>query len=369
MKLHVLSENLQKNISLINRAISPRSQLPILLNILIKAINSKLQINATDLEIGIQTETSASVEEEGEVTVPAKIFLELVNSLPEEKISLSTKDDKLELISKTTKSVFQTSPFEEYPKLFEEKGEEIISFSPDQIKKEIGSVAFAASLDTTRPSLSGVLLKKDEIGYLLVATDGYRLSLRRNRQQKIIKNWGKHLLIPARVLREVMSTKQEGGDVKLLISEKNNQLIFSQENILLVGRLIEGDFPNYERIIPSDFETRVEFDREELQKAVKTCSIFARDSANIIKMSFKKDSIIVSANTPSVGQNIVKVEAITTGEENEIAFNARYLLELFANIEENDLIFEMTGPLNSGVFKIKNNPDFLHIIMPIRVQG
>ncbi|MCL5433155.1 MAG: DNA polymerase III subunit beta, partial [Patescibacteria group bacterium] len=157
--------------------------------------------------------------------------------------------------------------------------------------------------------------------------------------------------------------------VKLFVSNKNNQILFQEQDLILIGRLIDAEFPNYQKIIPGEFATQVLFDREELLKAVKICSIFARDSANIIKLSFQKEKIVVSANSPSVGQNTVDVEAKLKGEENEIAFNARYLLDLLGNITENDMIFEMTGPLNPGVFKIQGDDTFLHIIMPIRVQN
>ena len=143
----------------------------------------------------------------------------------------------------------------------------------------------------------------------------------------------------------------------------------------MAGRLIEAEFPNYEKIIPSDFSTRVVTDREEFQKAVKTCSVFAREAANIVKLSLEKGSsskagkIVVSASAPSLGETSIDVEAVIEGEENEIAFNARYLLEFLGSVNPEKIIFEMTGPLTPGVFKLDDDKDFLHIIMPIRVQG
>ncbi|MCL5439142.1 MAG: DNA polymerase III subunit beta [Patescibacteria group bacterium] len=369
MKLTILSENLQKNTSLINRIVSQRSQLPILLNILLKTEKGKLQINATDLEIGMQTDISASIEKEGSVTVPAKTFLELIGSLPVEKIVIQAKDGKLEVISKSTRTVFQTTPTDEFPKLFEEKGEEIMGFKSEEIKKDLNMVIFASSQDTGRPALSGVLVKKEKNELFFIATDGYRLSLKRKPITGKVDEWEKPLLIPARILREVISVKQEGGEIKLFVSNKSNQILFYEQDTVLVGRLIDAEFPNYQKIIPSDFGTQVLFDREELLKAVKICSIFARDSANIIKLSFQKEKIVVSANSPSVGENTVEVEARLKGEENEIAFNARYLLDLLGNISEESMVFEMTGPLNPGVFKIQGDNTFLHIIMPIRVQN
>jgi DNA polymerase-3 subunit beta len=265
--------------------------------------------------------------------------------------------------------VFQTTPYEDFPKLYEEKGEEVAVLKKETVLKDFGKVAFAASQDSGRPALSGVLLKNQKTGLLMVATDGYRLSLKNNIaiKNKKEKNMPE-LLLSARAIRELTQTRQE-EDISLYVSNKNNQAIFIQGETTLVGRLIEAEYPDYEKIIPTEFGTRAEFDKEEMQKAVKLCSVFARETANIVKISVKKDKMIVSANTPSAGENTVEVDAKTTGEENEIAFNARYLLDLFANIEEENMSFEMAGPLNPGVFKITGDNSFLHLIMPIRVQG
>lgn len=376
MKIKMLAGDLQKNLPFIHHAISSRNQLPVLSNFLLETEENTIKISATDLEIGIQLIIPATVEETGGITIPAKIFSELIASLPQEEIILQTKGELLEVISKKTKSTFQTIAKEEFPALYKEKGERIVVFKKGALEDEFVKVAFAASLDSGRPALSAVLIKKDaeiENALFFVATDGYRLSLKRHAFDiKKKDTWEKPLLIPARVIREVILAKQtEGGEgeIELFVSGGNNQVLFSWKDALLVGRLIEGEFPNYEKIIPTDVATTVSFDKDELQKAVKTCSIFARETANIVRFSVKKNAIVVSANTPSVGENTVEVEAKVDGEENEIAFNARYLLELFSHIDKDDMTFEMTGPLNPGVFKIKDDDSFLHLIMPIRVQG
>lgn len=375
MKLHVLSENLQKRLPFVSHAISNKSQLPILLNFYLEVIEGRFKIHATDLEIGIEIEVPANIEEAGGVTVPAKVFSELIATLPAGKITLQTTGTTLEVLSSKTRSVFQTIPKDEFPKLYEEKGEEVMVIKKDSLQEDFGKVVFAASVDTGRPALSGILIKKDEkekeTSFILVATDGYRLSLK-NHQSDIVqrsqKALDKPILIPQRVIREVIGMKQDAGDISMFVSSSSNQVLFSQNDTTLVGRLIDADFPNYERIIPFDFGTKVVFDKEELQKAVKVCAIFARETANIVKLTFQKDKITVSANTPNIGENSVEVEAKLQGEENAIAFNARYLLDLFSNVTQNDMTFEMSGPLNPGVFKVKDDSTFLHLIMPIRVQ-
>jgi DNA polymerase-3 subunit beta len=369
MKVNLLTNNLQKKLSFLNHAVSQKSQLPILLNIFFETINGKLKISTTDLEIGIETTLPAEIIEEGAITVPARNFTELINSLTEENITLQTTDTSLEVTTKRTKSAFPTTNKEDFPSLYEEKGEKIATLDEGTLQDDISIVVFASSIDTTRPALSGVLVRKEENGFLLVATDGYRLSLKHYKTKESKKTDNESFIIPGRVLKELIAIKEEQKLVEMFVSSGANQIIFEQGDTVLVGRLIEAEFPNFEKIIPSDYSVSVEFDREEIHKAVKICSIFARDAANIIKFSFQKDKIIVSSSSSQVGENTVEVDAKLSGEENEIAFNARYLLDLFSNVQAKDMIFEMTGPLNPGVFKIQGDNSFLHLIMPIRVQA
>lgn len=370
MKVRVVTSNLQKKLSFVSHAVSSKSQLPILLTFLLETTPEKtLRIKSTDLEIGIEVDLAAEIEEEGSVAVPAKTFTELIASLPEDTITLHATESMLEVISKKTKSVFQTMGKDEFPKLYEEMGEKVTTLSPEALQKGFASVIFAASSDAARPALTGVLVKQEEGGFLLVATDGYRLSLKHQRSEETVTTAlaDLSLIVPARVFREVLSLK-ETEPISLYLAQQNNQIVFTQPEMTLVGRLIEAEFPPYERIIPHDHASQARVNREELLKAVKICSIFARETANIIKLSLRKESIIVSSQTPSVGENTVEVEAKLTGEENEIAFNARYLLEVLSHVEADELVFEMTGPLNPGVFKIYNDESFLHLIMPIRIQ-
>src|SRR6185437_1741947 len=217
--------------------------------------------------------------------------------LVEESITIQTTDSKLEVITKRTKSIFQTVSGDEFPRLYEVKGEKLATLSGKDIKREFSSVIFSASQDTTRPALSGVLVRKESLGFLLVATDGYRLSLRHYKVSESISGESASFIIPARVFKELVAMKEEDKDIGMYISKEQNQVIFEQGDSILIGRLIEAEFPNYEKIIPSDFSVSVSFDREEMLKAVKICSVFARDSANIIKLSLSKDSITVSSGS------------------------------------------------------------------------
>jgi len=380
MKASFLSENINKKLSFVNHAVSNRSQLPVLLNFLLTTQKGKIFISATDLEIGIETNIPANIEEEGGITVPARVFFELISNIPKGKITLHTKGENLILESDKSKTVFQTMPREDFPKIYEDKGERIATIKKNILEKDFTKIVFAASQDSGRPALSGVLIKKEKegkkSGFLLVATDGYRLSLKKEVDAQVQdKGEETTLLIPSRLIKELISLKEE-DDIEIYASGKNNQVLFVQRETVLVGRLIEAEFPNYEKIIPADFSTRATVDKRELQSAVKTSAIFARETTNIVKFSLERNlpagkagKIIVTASAPSVGESTIEVEAKVDGEENEIAFNARYLLEFLGNIDEEQIVFEMSGPLNPGVFKIAGDPTYLHIIMPIRVQN
>jgi DNA polymerase III subunit beta len=368
MKITLLTKNLQTKLSFLNHAISNKNQLPILQYFLIKAENNIVSFSATDLEIGIETKFQATILEEGATTVPAKTFIELINSLTDESVTIETKDSLLEVVSKKTKSVFSVVKSEEFPSLYEEKGEKIATLSTENIQKEFSSVCFSASTDISRPALSGVLVRREQDGFLLVATDGFRLSLKHNKTKDTNNGEELSFIVPSRVFKELIGIKEPDAFCTMYISEGSNQVLFEQGETIVIGRLIEADFPPFEKIIPSDCSASITFDREEMAKAVKICSIFARDGANLIKFEFKKDTIIVSSSSSQAGENTVTVEGKLVGEENEIAFNARYLLDFFANVSAKEMTFEMIGPLNPGVFTITGDKSFLHLIMPIRVQ-
>lgn len=366
MKAEIIVSNLVGKLSFLNHAISAKSQLPVLLNIFIETKKDKLRFSSTDLEIGIEIYIPATILEEGGITIPARTFIELINSLSDTTIIIQTLQNNLEVISKRTKSVFQTAPKEDFPRLYDERGELIAIIEDKDLRKDFSTVIFSASQDTTRPALSGVLVRREKGGFLLVATDGFRLSLRHYKLSDIKTSIQKSFVVPARVFKELLSIKEEKKEVEMYVLEGSKQILFQQGDTILVGRLIEAEFPNFEKIIPSDFSLSVVFNREEMLKAVKVCSVFAKDSANVIKFNLQKDHIMVSSHSSSVGENRVEVDCVLTGEENEIAFNAKYLLDLCSNLTEEELVFEMIGPLNPGVFRIKGDASFLHLIMPIR---
>jgi len=378
MKIQILQENLIKAVNIASRSISTKVQLPVLANLLLATENNRLKIAATNLETGITIWVGAKVEEEGATTLPSKVFQEYVSSLQAEKISLSTKENITTLSSGAFLASFNGIGANEFPSLPGD-GRRIYSFSAKVFSEIINQVAYAAAADEGRPILTGVFIKKDGPELAFVATDGYRLSVKKIKASELGKEDKKEeefkgLIIPSRTLMEVLHLISDQGKaenlmVEMGLTKDGNQAIFYFPEAELSTRLLDGDYPDYGKIIPKEFTTSVVLDREELLRAVKTASIFARDSANIIKFKFSEGKLQISANSPQIGENSSEMEAKITGEGGEIAFNYRFLLDFLVSVGSQEVVFEMTGSLNPGVFKIKDDPSFLHIIMPVRLQS
>lgn len=369
MKLTVLQENLSKGVLNAERFIAAKAQLPVLSNIYLRTEKGRLKLQATSLETGITLWLGAKIKKEGEITIPARIFSEFLNSLPKEEVELRLEESQLKVSCGSFLASFSgisASEFPPLPTLGDKKAD--IIFPPSSFFSAVTKVSFAAAHDEGRPVLTGVKFEPKEEKLTLVATDGYRLSVKELKEKKI--KISSPVIIPARSLLEVLRLVGEGEEeeIGLSFTEKGNQIIFSLPEAEVVTRLIEGEFPEYKKIIPTTFSTKAVLEKESFLKALKVAAIFARDSANIVRFKVEKDALTISANSPQVGENETKVEANVQGEEQKIAFNCRFLLEFLGNVEGEEIIFEMTGSLNPGVFKTPQDSSYLHIIMPVRVQ-
>jgi len=374
MKVLALQENLNKGLSLVSRVVSSKAQLPVLNNVLLAADKGRLKLSATNLETGINYWLGAKIEKEGAISVPAKTLTEFISLLPPEKVQLEVKDSTLNIISGSYSANLVGLPASEFPVVPTLKEEKIFSFSSEELLKGISQTIFAASQDEGRPVLTGVLfqLKSEEL--ILVATDGYRLSFKRmkaSKSLKEVKEFQKGLIIPARVLAEVgkiISGSQQKEEIGLAITSSSNQIIFATPEAEIVSRLIEGSFPEFEKIIPEKWTTKVILEKEGVLRAVRTASIFARESANIVKFAIRNSQFVISANAPQVGDNLIELETKQEGEENSIAFNSRFLLDFLNTTDASEISFEMTTSLNPGVFRPVGDSSYFHIIMPVRVQ-
>lgn len=361
----------------VGRIISAKSQLPTLGNVLIAAENNRLRLLATNLEISINFWVGAKVEKEGGLLLPARTLAELVSSLPAEKVDLEATSEILKISCGSFQASLNGLPSGEFPPFPSLPEKTKTSFPLSAFLEAVSQVAFAAAQDEGRPILAGVKWLPGEGEISLASTDGYRLSVKKIPfKTTFLKD---SLVIPSRALLEAAHLSQEKGkkddgeELGIFLAPSENQIVFSLGEVEVASRLIEGEFPDFTKIIPSGFTSRAAIGKEELLRATRVAAVFARDSANIIRWKIDPSAdggkLTLSANSPQVGENISEIEAKIEGEAGEIAFNFRFLLDFLNAVKSEEIIFEMSGPLNPGVFKLSGDDSLLHIIMPVRVQG
>lgn len=368
MKLSVLQENLHKGIARVSRIISTKPQLPVLTNALLLATDEGFWVLSSSLETTEKTKINAKIEGTGGLCVPARAFAELVSSLPQEAVVLEEKEGALVVSCGGVHATVPGVAASEFPPTDSPKGKEKTAVKKDLLVRALSLVLFAAATDEGRPLLTGakIVQKKEET--TIAATDGYRLSVYRLPLGFADRT---DAVIPARALAELARVCQEEKEEKkaLFYRVVEGQLCVQVGDTEIITRQIDGQYPGYEKIIPSHFTTRATLDTQQLLRAVKTASLFARDSANIVRFRLDTHTLTVSANSPQVGEGAVQIDAKVEGDGGEIAFNSRFLAELLAVFPGEELVFEMTGALNPGAFRAPKDPAFLHIIMPVRVQA
>ena len=366
LKLTILQEDLVKATSTVTRFVSARAQLPVLSNILLEATGGKLRLAATNLEMGISLSVGAKVEEPGSLTIPAKMFLDLIANLSSGKLSLVGSQDKLQIETTSFSADLSGIPASEFPNVPSTVPDEQFILPLDVLNQIATQISYAASTDETRPQLTGVLLLLDE-KLKAVATDGFRLSLK---EFEFKSESPKKFLVPAKALGELTKiADSESDSVKVAILEKEGQMLFGMENAVLTGRLLEGEFPDFNRIFPktNNFSARV--GKEDLFRAVKSASVFARESASVVKMTLEKDRIRISSENAQYGKDEAVLDAKTQGEGVSIAFNYRYVLEFLASIKGEEVLFQTEASDKPGVFKDSADETYTHLIMPVRLPS
>ena len=364
MKAECLIENVEKICALIGKILPVNPTLPILSHIKITADANNLCFSATDLGLGVLAKIPAKIEQEGETTVPGKQFLEVIGSFPKDKLTLSLEKDNLLLQVREHKVLFQTLVAEEFPSLFSEKGEKLLSLSEEELRDAFLRSVFCVSFDEARPVLSGILLFQKEKDFHVVSTDGYRMSFKKIKGVLLGKGV-KKMIVSARLINEALFLKRK---IDVFLYAQGNQLIFDAGDVVLVGRLIEGEYPDYERVVPQGHKTRITLNREEFLRILKLSSVFARESAYVVRFSVKNDVLTVSTRSSGLGEGEFKQEVEQEGEGGEIVFNIKFVMDFLRNVSSETVSMEMGSSFEPGVFKLPDDPSFLHVIMPVRVQ-
>ena len=375
MKLQVLQENLNKALSYASRFASPKAQLPVLGNILFSAKKTKLLISATNLEISISVALGAQVKEEGELTIPARTIVDIVSNLPSSAIRLETEKENLEVSCPGFSSRLAGMNAADFPSVPSSVGKDAgIVLSKETFLESLSQVSFSASSDETRPIITGVLFIFEKGSLTLVATDGFRLSQKKIKTDAAVKT--QKLVLPKAALLELPRIAEDQDDLLFCFKEKENQILFEVGNIILSSRILEGDFPPYDKIIPKDTSIKIRADKEELLRAVKLAAVFARDSANMVKIVVGKDYLQLLAESSNAGSQKTKIEASIEGYSPElaegafeIAFNYRFLEDFLKVVKGEEVNLGFSNANAPGVFTDPKDPDYLHLIMPVKIQG
>jgi DNA polymerase-3 subunit beta len=348
----------------VQNAISSKTTLPILSNILLETQKSLLRVTATDLDIGISSTLSINTEDEGAITLPAKKFIDIIRELPDAaEISISTKKNNIAIIQ-CAKVVFKIVglPKEEFPQPPKFKDKNTTAIPQNFLKNMISITSFAVSRDETRYVLNGVLFIVKNNTIKLVATDGRRLAVvERKLPGKTDIN--KKVIIPTKTIQELNRLLQEEGDVKIVFEE--NQALFDLGDTVIISRLIEGEFPNYEQVIPKEVEEKVMVDKESLLAATKRASIFTNQDSLAIKMDISKDRMAISKNTPYMGEVREELGVSYKGKNLSVGFNPNYLIEVLKSIDTNDVSLELADSDRPGVIRLGN--EYVYVVLPMQI--
>ena len=376
MRLSCLQENLNRGLSVVGRAVATRTTLPITQHVLLSTDQSRLKLAATNLEIAISTWVGAQVDEEGSVTVPARLLTEFVSSLPRETLSLWTaaQASAVELKCARVEAKINGSDPQEFPPI--PSVAEGVGTQVDRtaLREAIHQVVFSAAAEDSRPVLTGVNLEMQGSDLTLAAADGFRLSVHHAKLLQPVDQ-ALTIIVPARTLQEVERLlDQQEGPVDMVVTPQRSQVLFKMKDVELVSQLIQGTFPPYSQLIPEKHDTRVVVDLQELVRATRTAAVFARDGSGIIRLQAtpgegaQGGKLTVSSRAEEVGENMGDLEAEVEGTEAKIAFNSKYLGDALTVIGKEKVALEISTPSSPGVIRPVDEGGYVHVVMPMFVQ-
>jgi DNA polymerase-3 subunit beta len=384
VKFSVMQEHLARGLGIVSRAVSSRSTLPVLGNVLFRTEDAGLKLTATNLEIGITCWVPGKIDADGAITVPARLIADLVNSLPAgDRVDLELQGSTMLRIRSTVgETHIKGIDADDFPAIPTAGDRPTTRVSQKVLRQALEETAFAAATDEARPILTGVLARFEGATLTLAAADNYRIAVKTIPLLDPVEETS--VVVPARSLTELGRILADTDDpVDVVLAPARNQILFHLEGVDLVSRLIDGQFPNYQTVLPKSHSTRAVVDREDLLKAVRLAALIASSSANIVKLQVggagpgasgddaeaaPGPGVTVTANA-EVGDNEGRVEAAVEGDGTTIAFNARYLSDVLQNVDADQFALELNGPLSPGVFRPIGDDQYVHVVMPVRTHS
>ncbi len=384
MRLSCLQENLSKGLAVVGRAVPTRTTLPITQNVLLATDRSMLRLSATNLELAITTWVGAMVEEEGSVTVPARLLSEFVGSLPAERIDVSMEPGQATLSLACARSDARVNGVDadEFPPIPTVDEGLVARVDAQALRTAINQVVFAAATEESRPVLTGVKLEMEESQFTMAAADGFRLAVHRG---ELLEPVGEAVstIVPARTFNELNRFLGDQEDpVEMTVTQAKGQVLFRLTDVEVVSQLIQGTFPNYSQLIPQSYQTRTVFGLQGLLRAARSASIFARDGSGIVRLQVvpgaeegsgedgagRPGKVVISARAEEMGDNQDEVDTLVEGGESKIAFNSKYLLDVLQVMNLPEVALETSSPSSPGVFKPTDSDSYVHVVMPMFVQ-
>jgi DNA polymerase III subunit beta len=376
MKVTVLQENLARGLSTVAKAVSPRSTLPVLANILIASDEGRLRLSATNLEMGITCWIPARIDEEGSTTVPARTFSDLVSTLPSDQVLLKfdSSTQTLNVRGGTSTNDIKCIDAQEFPPMPVPDFDGAVQINVGDFREMIHQVAFAASSDEARPVLMGVLVQVDKDKLTMAAADGFRLSVRK----AVLSTPSPaplSAIVPAQALKELARVATDSEEpIYMVLPKGRGQVVFRVKDVEVVSQLIDGTFPDFQQIIPRSYKSRTLVSTSSLLKACKQAEIFAREGSNVARLNIKTaqsemqpSEVEISATSEETGKNETIVEATVDGSSLLIAFNVKFLREALEVIRTPNVALETSAPNAPGVVKPVGDDQFLHVIMPMHL--
>jgi DNA polymerase-3 subunit beta len=378
VKLSCLKSNLLEGLNVVGRVVPSKTTLPVLSNLLLATERGQLKLAATNLELAVSYWVGAHVEDEGAVTLPARLLADFVSSLPDDRIdmALTARGHTMHLTCGRFAANVKGIDAEDFPRIPAVADATTYSLPATLLRECIQSVVFAAAPDDSRPVLAGVLFTLQDDKLTLAAADGFRLAVR-TVELTAAQSEPLVMIVPAKTLSELARVLGDEGQVDIAATPKGNQVVFRVPKAEIVSRLIEGQFPDYHKILPKEYSTRAVINTGDFLRATRAASVFARDNSMIVRLEVTPGPeelvpgrLNVTATSAEVGDNAGEVDASVDGGDMQIAFNGRYLRDALEAIGTSQVGLEITGPSSPGVIKPVGEPNgYLHVIMPMQVSG
>lgn len=367
MRLICSQKDLSSALNISSKAVGANSTLPVLNNVLLKAEGKKLFFTTTNLEIAVHYWIDAEVKNEGETTLPSKLITSYVSYLKDEKVNLQVGEGESVLLETSdSKTKIKGIPASEFPSIPNVEKEGYFKVGAQEFEKAIQQVVFASALNTTRPILTGVYFNLNKNELRMAATDSYRLA---EKTLPVKESEGDiSCIIPSKTILElgsILSFTKPEGEIEGIVSK--NQVLFSFNKIKITSRLIEGQFPNYQQVIPKETKTKIKLNNSELSLALKRINLFAKENNNKILLKVNSDRVLITTDTTQYGAGEIEIKTKTEGAENEIALNSQFLLDVLSNIGSGDIWLELGEKTNPATLKPADKNDYIHIIMPLKI--